>query len=154
MSIFTISILQIFSILLYHTFPVWYRLHFWKIVNIFEIGVYNRRMVLNPREKRMCDNLIQCFYNFLLFTLLFYLLSGNDNFLSEKREERKEKRVEYKKKRQSSVENCRFFLGWMRDSSHFAVGKMKGCARSSPRAQQSTGLLHLHYSSPFISSTP
>ena len=46
----------------------------------------------------------------LLFTLLFYLLSGNDNFLSEKREERKEKREEYKKKRQSSDENCRFFL--------------------------------------------
>ena len=45
-----------------------------------------------------------------LFTLLFYLLSGNDNFLSEKREKRKEKREEYKKKRQSSVENCRFFL--------------------------------------------
>ena len=45
-----------------------------------------------------------------LFTLLFYLLSGNDNFLSEKREERKEKREEYKKKRQSSDENCRFFL--------------------------------------------
>ena len=49
-------------------------------------------------------------YNFLLFTLLFYLLSGNDNFLSEKREERKEKSEKNKKKRQPSVENCRFFL--------------------------------------------
>ena len=45
-----------------------------------------------------------------LFTLLFYLLSGNDNFLSEKREERKEKSEEYKKKRQTSDETCRFFL--------------------------------------------
>ena len=46
----------------------------------------------------------------LLLSLLSYLFSGNDNFLLEKREERKEKSEENKKKRQSSVENCRFFL--------------------------------------------
>ena len=45
-----------------------------------------------------------------LFSFLFSLLSGNDNFLLEKREERKEKSEENKKKRQSSAENCRFFL--------------------------------------------
>ena len=44
-----------------------------------------------------------------LLSLLSYLFSGNDNFL-EKREERKEKSEKNKKKRQSSVENCRFFL--------------------------------------------
>ena len=43
-----------------------------------------------------------------LLSLLFSLLSGNDN--SEKREERKNKSEKNKKKRQSSFENCRFFL--------------------------------------------
>ena len=45
-----------------------------------------------------------------LLSFLSYLFTGNDNFLLEKREERKEKSEENKKKRQSSVENCRFFL--------------------------------------------
>ena len=45
-----------------------------------------------------------------LLSLLSYLFTGNDNFLLEKREEREEKSEENKKKRQSSVENCRFFL--------------------------------------------
>ena len=41
-----------------------------------------------------------------LFSLIFYL----ETTILEKREERKEKSGKNKKKRQSSVENCRFFL--------------------------------------------
>ena len=44
-----------------------------------------------------------------LFTLIFYL----ETTILEKREERKEKSEKNKKKRQSSVENCRFFLAEM-----------------------------------------
>ena len=44
----------------------------------------------------------------ILFSILFYLFTGND--ILEKREKREVKREKYKKKRQSSFENCRFFL--------------------------------------------
>lgn len=46
----------------------------------------------------------------ILLSVSSYLFSGNDNFLIEKRGERKVKREKYKKKRQLSIENCRFFL--------------------------------------------
>lgn len=48
----------------------------------------------------------------ILFSILFYLFTGND--ILEKREKREVKREKYKKKRQSSFENCRFFRGWGR----------------------------------------
>ena len=47
---------------------------------------------------------------FSLFSFIFYL---ETTIFSEKREERKVKSEKYKKKRQSSVENCRFFLEQM-----------------------------------------
>ena len=43
-----------------------------------------------------------------LLSILSYLFTGNDNFREERRE-KSEKRIE-QKKRQLSVENCRFFL--------------------------------------------
>ena len=48
----------------------------------------------------------QSYLFFYLFFLIFYL----ETTILGKREERKEKSEKNKKKRQSSVENCRFFL--------------------------------------------
>ena len=45
-----------------------------------------------------------------LFFYLFSLIFSLETTIWEKREERKEKSEKNKKKRQSSVENCRFFL--------------------------------------------
>jgi len=45
-----------------------------------------------------------------LFSSLFSLIFSLETTILEKREERKEKSEKNKKKRQSSVENCRFFL--------------------------------------------
>jgi len=45
-----------------------------------------------------------------LFSSLFSLIFYPETTILEKREERKEKSEKNKKKRQSSFENCRFFL--------------------------------------------
>jgi len=45
-----------------------------------------------------------------LFSSLFSLIFSLETTILEKREERIEKSEKNKKKRQSSVENCRFFL--------------------------------------------
>jgi len=56
-------------------------------------------------------DLIQCFAKqSYLFSSLFSLIFYPETTILEKREERKEKSEKNKKKRQSSVENCRFFL--------------------------------------------
>ncbi|MBR6784198.1 MAG: hypothetical protein IKM32_05830, partial [Clostridia bacterium] len=53
----------------------------------------------------------QCFAEqSYLFSSLFTLIFSLETTILEKREERKEKSEKNKKKRQSSFENCRFFL--------------------------------------------
>ena len=55
--------------------------------------------------------IIQCFAKqSYLFSSLFSLIFSLETTILEKREERKEKSEKNKKKRQSSDENCRFFL--------------------------------------------
>ena len=64
------------------------------------------QMKLNPPTVPAISHAVGVFQIAKQSYLFSYLFSGNDNL----REERRTKREKYKKKRQSSVENCRFFL--------------------------------------------
>ena len=79
--------------------------------------------------------IIQCFAKqSYLFFYLFSLIFSLETTIWEKREERKEKSEKNKKKRQSSFENCRFFLA---EDEGF----------EPPQTESESGVLPLHKSS-------